>query len=811
MNTTHPQITAFVKFGGHLSKAITLNKDGSLNKDPSQCVMSEGHGYRHDLCKGGDPSIALAELIQTFKPYNALALGRLPVGVDAFIGIVAKGMERLLPAGPITRSARNITYMPGVRAFMLCDVDTKGASDALKGRLVKGEIEAIIAEVLPAISTTSRMARASTSAGLYIEATGEPVGDAGGSHLYLLVTDGADIPRALAALAQRLWLAGYGWIALAKNGGLHIRQPVDVMVAGAERLVFEGGPVLGPGLAQDMEARRPRAYPGAALDTRSAIPDLTADELARYVALVTAAKEAIRPAAEKVAAEYHEGEVEKLVRRGVSPEQARATVASRSGGTLTGADVIEFSDGTTATVADILADPKRFHRKPCADPIEGRAYGSGTAIVYSDQAVPVVSSFAHGGAVYRLVDDAEPVVDFTELMDRLREAADPLDDALGGAQLPNGLLDTAAHFIPPDMDAPYAGTKLKAAIVEFFDGVELAKRVDLAIAAGMAAAGEVAAREASALGEAVAAELGDVTDADIYREIMRRAKIRVQGRALEDADLDEAEARVSKKLVERARGDVVRAAYAAHGVDRKPDLKRLQLKAAAGLGKTSLVVAELNGRTWMRENLFVEIYVPRHDLADDIARQLTGARVMRGRKYGRDPYCARVNAANKIAESGLPVFESICRNSKGQCPFYDECQWIAQWLDHDPGIRIMTHNFIVLPKPLGLPKADLVIIDESCFSVCTVHPEFAPCRITNSVMRGGVGSSLEYRDVAMKVYESIQANGGELAKARELGLTGAALLKAATYVENGDDAPILGPRMEDDEIIKRVDALRLPS
>ncbi|MEI7609864.1 MAG: hypothetical protein WCJ64_20985 [Rhodospirillaceae bacterium] len=210
MSTTHPQITVFVKFGGHLSKSITLNDDGSLNKDSSECVMSEGHAYRHGLFRESDPSIALAKLISKLKPEHAIALGCLPEGVGDKIGIVAKGSrESPPPAGPISRSAANITYTPGMPAFLLCDVDTKGASAALKDRLVRGEIEAIIGEVLPEISTTSRMARASTSAGLHIDATGEPVGDAGGSHLYLLVKDGADIPRALAALAQRLWLAGY--------------------------------------------------------------------------------------------------------------------------------------------------------------------------------------------------------------------------------------------------------------------------------------------------------------------------------------------------------------------------------------------------------------------------------------------------------------------------------------------------------------------------------------------------------------------------------------------------------------------------
>ena len=217
------------------------------------------------------------------------------------------------------------------------------------------------------------------------------------------MADGADIPRALAVLAQRLWLAGYGWIALARDGKLLVRQPMDTAVAGPERLVFEGGPVLGAGLGQDQEARRPRAMPGVALNTRTTIPDLTEDEQARYDALVAEAKEAIKPQADKVRAEYIEGEVEKLVKTAeVAKERARLFVLARSRGDLGGDDVIEFQDDTTATVAQILDNPSTYHGKACADPIEGRDYGRSTAAVYCDQGTPIVHSFAHGGSKYRL-------------------------------------------------------------------------------------------------------------------------------------------------------------------------------------------------------------------------------------------------------------------------------------------------------------------------------------------------------------------------------------------------------------------------
>ena len=394
------------------------------------------------------------------------------------------------------------------------------------------------------------------------------------------------------------------------------------------------------------------------------------------------------------------------------------------------------------------------------------------------------------------------------------EAADPLDDALRTKpQAKPGLLDCAAHFPPQDMSADVASIGLRQALVEYLDAFELALKVRKRFTADMEvateAAKEKAAADAARLVEAVWTDLGDdATDDEINLELCRRVKLKPS--ADDEADM---QSRIERVLFARAKRAAHRRlmaeACAAHGVEKLPNLPRLQLKAAAGLGKTSLVVQELAKREWLRTNAFIEIYVPRHELADEIAAKIPGARIMRGRGWpSRDEsWCERYATTEKLAQAGLPVFENACMNSNGRSHCYENCAavgWVAQWLNHTPGVRIMTHNFVVLPKPLGTPKPDLVIIDETCVSHATGHYEFSPCRITTSVMKHSMAASLAYRATATKVLDALSDNGRELAKARVLGLTTDELRAAARFIED-EDAPVIGPQLSDSDIEKRVD------
>ena len=160
-------------------------------------------------------------------------------------------------------------------------------------------------------------------------------------------------------------------------------------------------------LTQDQEARRPIAHEGDILDTASACPPLTPEEEQRYAELIDAAKREKRPEVE-AAKETAAAAIASL--RNITIEQARAVVAASTQGELWSWDVLHFDDEAIGeiAVAEVLADPARFHGATLADPLEGRSYGRSKAKLYwnADNAV-VINSFAHGGCVYAVHHDAD--------------------------------------------------------------------------------------------------------------------------------------------------------------------------------------------------------------------------------------------------------------------------------------------------------------------------------------------------------------------------------------------------------------------
>ena len=265
-----------------------------------------------------------------------------------------------------------------------------------------GGFEAAIAELLPGLNRYARVIRASTSAGLYNQETGERFSGSGGVHMYLLVKDGEDIRRFLRDLGARAWLAGFGWIMVAKRGACLPRSIVDITVGSPERLVFEGSPEVVAPLVQDEAKRTPIAHDGELIDTRAACPPLTEAERRRFEELVSAAKAEAKPAVKASKEAASEELAEKL---SITIEKARDVIAANARGELISWDAVHFDDDALGVVdvADILADPERYHDETLADPIEGREYGPGKAKLYFyGGGSVVINSFAHGGIVYRL-------------------------------------------------------------------------------------------------------------------------------------------------------------------------------------------------------------------------------------------------------------------------------------------------------------------------------------------------------------------------------------------------------------------------
>jgi hypothetical protein len=392
------RITRVRKAGnGLLCKRIALGADGRPASDGSPCRMWAGTATRVAI-KGAS---GLADLITELDSSEALILGD-HVAEEATIRLV-KDSEADPAQGLYGRTLSTFRFRPGEPAAVLLDFDRKGMPKGVADRLdAAGSFKGAIAELLPDLASYARVIRASTSAGLCNQETGERFPAGGGLHLYLLAKDGADIPRFLRDLQGRAWLAGFGWILVAGRGALLTRSIADITVGSPERLVFEGPPLLVPPLAQDEAERRPIAHDGELIDTRIACPPLTEAQRRQFEALVVAAKAEAKPVAE---ASVEAAATELAETRSIDIEKARDVIAASTRGELLSWDSVHFDDDAigVALVADILAEPERYHGETLADPLEGRDYGRGKCKLYYNGGGDVrINSFAHGGNVYKL-------------------------------------------------------------------------------------------------------------------------------------------------------------------------------------------------------------------------------------------------------------------------------------------------------------------------------------------------------------------------------------------------------------------------
>jgi hypothetical protein len=273
------EIITFRKVGGPLTKRICLAPDGTPHSDGSACVMFAGSAQRARF----DDLAAFADHIATMLPHEAIALGALRDGLPDHVQITTKRALNGTEFHPdlIARTAEHIVYRPDRPAPVLIDVDVKGTPRMVRRRIDEiGGYWAALVSVLPELAKVGRVERASTSAGLFRTDTGKALPGSDGLHIYIVLEDGDDAERFLRRLHERCWLHGFGWLMVGAAGQLLDRSIIDRMVYAAERLVFEGAPMLAPPLAQDQAIRAPHVMPGPALDSH-ACEDLNGAEEAK--------------------------------------------------------------------------------------------------------------------------------------------------------------------------------------------------------------------------------------------------------------------------------------------------------------------------------------------------------------------------------------------------------------------------------------------------------------------------------------------------------------------------------------------------
>lgn len=231
-----------------------------------------------------------------------------------------------------------------------------------------------------------------------------------GQRIYVLVKDASDIPRAGKALSDRLWLAGFGHIAVSASGALLERTIVDTSVWQPSRLDFAGGASCETGLEQRRGV--PFITDGTcdAINSLAAIPEINPQDHTRVTALKANAKQAKRIDADRVRETWIETRIAEMVgQRPDHDDYKRAyAVASRALdlGVLGGDFVIHVEKDakiTTLTVGEALDNPNRWHGAHTLDPVEPDYDGRRrVGRLFLLQARPVLHSFAHGGRAYRL-------------------------------------------------------------------------------------------------------------------------------------------------------------------------------------------------------------------------------------------------------------------------------------------------------------------------------------------------------------------------------------------------------------------------
>ncbi len=276
------EITGLSSSSGPLTKRISLAQDGSLVRDGSACVMARGQAWRVRL----DGLPAFASLIGSLGQHEAITLGSLradlPDAVQVTTAEKLAALNGTAPADLIARTAAHIEYAAGQQALALLDHDSKGMPPRVRDRLVAlGGLWSAIVSVAPDLAHVAKVVRRSTSSGLSRSDTGASIPGSDGVHIFLLVQDGEDIERFLKVLHDRCWLHGLGWMMVGASGQLLNRSIVDRSVFAAERLVFEGAPILEAPVVQDVALRVPQVSGEHAVDTVAACRSLTIVENAK--------------------------------------------------------------------------------------------------------------------------------------------------------------------------------------------------------------------------------------------------------------------------------------------------------------------------------------------------------------------------------------------------------------------------------------------------------------------------------------------------------------------------------------------------
>ena len=282
-----------------------------------------------------------------------------------------KSSPEVLSGQAIARDLASFQFRTGKPAIMFYDFDPKPGRPKLGWR----ELDAIYGEALPGFAATRRAWVPSSSAYLYLGER-EMIGP-GGWRCYQVVDDGAAIPRIMAAMYIGLWRLGHGFIGFDDNGRRHGYALTDPCVAEANRLDFAAAPIMRDGLTR--RAPAPVILDGAPMLATAGIqPGMKITEWSKRDRAYLAAWNAAKPESDKRNKVWIAGKVAEDVAAGVDRGAAeRKWKAAVRGCTLDADFLLTLTDGSVITVREILAEPGRWDKATCHDPLDPHRFNDG--------------------------------------------------------------------------------------------------------------------------------------------------------------------------------------------------------------------------------------------------------------------------------------------------------------------------------------------------------------------------------------------------------------------------------------------------
>ena len=425
-----------------LTKVLTLNAEGNVTK-----------GAKADMWAGTCEIIAFqtmqefANFLPTLDENQALTYGVPKSGISPLKVVTKKDKEKdPFNINVIARTTEHMGWNAGPGVMCLDYDPTKGATDK---PFTREELLAALAQVAPALPQATVVWWMSASSNIYNG--DELVKGVSGQRVYIGVQDTRDIPRAGKALADRLWLAGYGYFEVSKSCALLERTLIDTSVWQPNRFDFAAGAVCTPPLRQ--ERGLPFVYVGQSdrlLDTQTALPNISPLQVLQLDGLKADLRTGLKPKVVEVKEHYVKEQVIQLKKKnpGKTEDELSAMVERAVDRlVLMGDFEVKLDDGTLVKVSDLLDNREKYHRRKTYDPLEPDYDGNRVVgILYLDGGRPVLVSQAHGKRTFKLnrtpfrveVVQGHTAELVDTVCDRLRTAPDVFDFGWHIATVDNG-------------------------------------------------------------------------------------------------------------------------------------------------------------------------------------------------------------------------------------------------------------------------------------------------------------------------------------------------------------------------------------